>query len=97
MPRRRYLIAYDIRDDHRLRAVQRTMKGYGWRMQYSVFICDLDAIELLTLRADIDALINHTNDSIALIDLGKPDERGTACFEFMGAPPRLPTTGPLIL
>ena len=97
MPRRRYLVAYDIRDDRRLRAVQRTMKGYGWRMQYSVFVCDLAAVELFGLRADISSVINHARDSVALVDLGRPDERGRSCFEFIGASPRLPTSGPLIL
>lgn len=97
MPRRRYLVAYDIRDDRRLRAVQRTMNSYGWRMQYSVFICDLDPMEAFALRKAIDDIINHVLDSVAIIDLGRPDERGRSCFEFMGARPQLPVSGPLIL
>jgi CRISPR-associated endonuclease Cas2 len=34
--RRRYLVAYDIRDDRRLRLVAGCMEGYGSRVQYSV-------------------------------------------------------------
>ena len=95
--RKRYLVAYDIRDNKRLRRVHKTMKGYGWSLQYSVFICDLDMIELLAMRADLGAVIHHTVDSIAIVDLGAPDERGGNCFSFMGAVPRLPTSGPVIV
>ncbi|WP_420614236.1 CRISPR-associated endonuclease Cas2 [Candidatus Spongiisocius sp.] len=95
--RRRYLVAYDIRDDKRLRLVYKTMKGYGWRMQYSVFICDLDRMELLSLKTDLGAIIHHAVDSIAMIDLGSPHERGSDCFQFMGAVHGMPDSGPVIL
>lgn len=95
--RRRYLVAYDIRDERRLRVVHKTVKAYGWAMQYSVFICDLDAIELLDLKRDLADVIHHTQDSIAFIDLGEPAERGRRCFAFMGVAPRLPTAGPVVL
>jgi CRISPR-associated protein Cas2 len=95
--RRRYLVAYDIRDDGRLRRVHRTVKAYGWAMQYSVFICDLDRIELLQLQTALGDIIHHHADSVALIDLGEPHERGRLCFEFMGVPPRLPTSGPVVI
>lgn len=97
MTRHRYLVAYDIREDRRLRAVHRTMKGYGWSMQYSVFVCDLDVMELLDMKTDIAAIIDHAADSIAVVDLGIPEERGRRCFDFMGVAPRLPTRGPVIL
>jgi CRISPR-associated protein Cas2 len=97
MGRRRYLVAYDIRDEKRLRSVHRTMKGYGWSMQYSVFICDLDTMEVLTMKTDLGSIIDNGSDSVALVDLGLPMERGRDCFEFMGSAPRLPTGGPLIL
>lgn len=95
--RKRYLVAYDIRDDKRLRRVHKTVKGYGWSLQYSVFICDLDAIELLDLKTDLGQVIHHTLDSIAIVDLGDPAERGNRCFEFMGVASRLPTSGAVIL
>ena len=95
--RRRYLVAYDIRDDARLRRVHKTVKAYGWPMQYSVFICDLDPLELLALRMEIGPIIHHGVDSVALIDLGDPEERGVQCFSFMGAAPTRPVSGPTIL
>ena len=95
--RKRYLVAYDIRDDKRLRRVHKTMKAFGWPMQYSVFICDLDFMELMELRTELGNIIHHTMDSIAIIDLGQPQERGTRCFSFMGQSNPLPTSGPVII
>jgi CRISPR-associated protein Cas2 len=95
--RRRFLLAYDIRDDARLRRVHKIAKAYGWPMQYSVFICDLDRIEILQLYTELGDVIHHHADSIAIIDLGEPQERGRKCFEFMGVAPRLPTSGPVVI
>lgn len=95
--RKRFLVAYDIRDPKRLRKVHKTMVGYGWSMQYSVFICDLDAMELVAMKAELGEIIHHTEDSIAMIDIGDPSQRGRDCFWFMGVSVPLPTSGPVIL
>lgn len=97
MARRRYLAAYDIREARRLRRVHKTMKAFGWPMQYSVFICDLDHVELVEFRLAIAEEIDHGEDSVALVDLGDPRDRGRECFEFLGVAPTLPTSGPVIL
>lgn len=36
-----YLVAYDVRDEVRLRKVAKVMEGFGTRLQYSVFRCRL--------------------------------------------------------
>lgn len=95
--RRRYLVAYDIRHPKRLRHVHGTVKGFGWAMQYSVFICDLDEIELFELKFLLFEIIDQRVDSIAVIDVGLPSERGRSCFEFIGASPDLPAAGPTII
>ena len=95
--RRRYLLAYDISDEKRLRQVHKVVKGFGWPMQYSVFICDLDKMELIALRSELGRVMHHQADSVAIIDLGEPRERGRSCFEFMGRAPTLPRSGPLIV
>jgi CRISPR-associated protein Cas2 len=46
MPRRRYLVAHDIRDDSHLHNIAACMEGYGTRIQYLVFICDLTGQEV---------------------------------------------------
>lgn len=96
MVRRRFLVAYDIRDPKRLREVHSGMKRFGYPLQYSVFICDLDAIEKLGLREVIGARMNQKVDSLVLVDLGDPSTRGIDCFEFMGVAPSLPRAGPTI-
>ena len=95
--RRRYLVCYDIRDEARLRRVHKTVKGFGWSMQYSVFICDLDRVELLRLEEALLDVVNQHVDSVAFIDLGNPRERGRECFSFMGRRQPLPKSGAVIL
>lgn len=97
MARKRYVVAYDIRDPVRLRRVHETVKGYGFGLQYSVFICDLDEIEKLGLRTDLGEILSFAADSVVLVDVGEPTGRGTSSFEFMGRHPRLPTTGATIV
>ena len=95
--RRRYLVSYEISDPKRLRRVHKAMKAYGWPMHYSVFISDLDSIELIDLKMELGEAIHHGEDTIAFVDLGLPSERGRECFEFLGHAPPLPESGPVIV
>lgn len=98
MTRRRYLVAYDISDENRLRKVHDVVKGYGYALQYSVFLCDLSDIEKLHLKSDLGTVIHHGQDRVAFVDLGDAQTRGMACFEFMGVHPVLPKSrGPTIV
>jgi CRISPR-associated protein Cas2 len=73
------------------------MKAFGYPMQYSVFICDLDSVEKTSLRLEVGIRMNQREDSVLLVDLGDPSTRGVDCFEFMGARPPLPGGGPTIV
>ena len=95
--RTRYLVSYDISDAKRLRRVHKTIKDFGWPMQYSVFICDLDPVEMLMLKQTVADIIHHTEDAVAFVNLGPPANRGRDCFDFMGARISLPTSGPTII
>lgn len=97
MARRRYLVAYDIREPKRLRAVHAAMKGFGYSLQYSVFICDLDSMEKIGLRSTVGSRMNQREDSLVLVDLGDPESRGIECFEFIGPAPQLPRGGATIV
>lgn len=66
------------------------MKAFGYPLQYSVFVCDLDGMEKVALRERVGGIIDHRIDSVAIVDLGDPENRGIEPFEFMGQPPRLP-------
>jgi len=95
MSRRRYLIAYDICEDRRLRKVIKIMESYGERLQYSVFLCDLSAMEVVQWRSDIVPAINVNEDSVVCIDLGALG--ATAAMTILGRSRRLPTSGPTIV
>ncbi len=62
------IIAYDIRDDRRLRVVARLLEGYGERIQYSVFRCRLSRRDLSRLRWEL-VLVMKPEDSLLVIPL----------------------------
>ncbi|PFG73081.1 CRISPR-associated endonuclease Cas2 [Tepidiforma thermophila] len=96
MERRRYLVAYDIADDRRLRDVYREMLGWGSRLQDSVYLCDLTRPELIKLRRKLLELIDRDDDSVAIFDLGVPTSSRAVVPEILGRPPNLPQQGPAI-
>jgi CRISPR-associated protein Cas2 len=93
--RRRYLVAYDIRDDRRLRLVAGCMEGYGSRVQYSVFVCDLSDRERILMRGDLEALMHLSEDSVMVIDLGAGGD--SSRFLFIGQHEKLPTVSAVIV
>lgn len=88
--RRRYLVAYDIREPARLRRVCKLMEANGERLQYSVFICDLTKAELIGLRAAQEETMNLAEDSVVIVDLG---DIGESRFTFVGQRVPLPERG----
>ena len=72
--RRHYLVSYDIASgkegDKRRTKVFDHLEGRGDHAQFSVFFCQLNPRELAELRADLSAIIHHTQDQILLVDLG---------------------------
>ena len=94
MARRRYLVAYDIREDRRLRSIATCLEGYGDRIQYSVFICDLSEQEMIGLRTEIEALMKWSEDSVMVVDLGTPD---STRFLFLGHHEELPGSDAVIV
>lgn len=94
MARRRYLLAYDIRDPKRLQLVAKCVEGYGDRIQYSVFICDLSDLELVHMRTALETLINSYEDSIIVVDLGGVDD---SRFSFLGQRIKLPGGGAQVI
>lgn len=95
MSRRRFLIAYDIAGPSRLRKVITLMEGYGERLQYSVFLCDLSGMERVHWERDIRSVLNLAEDSVVCIDLGAMAV--SAPVVTLGVPRRLPAAGPTIV
>jgi len=51
-----YLYAYDISDDRERRKVEKLLMGYGFRRQYSVFVCRLTRSNKARLTRELEQL-----------------------------------------
>jgi len=78
-----YLVAYDICDPKRLRKVALTCEDFGFRRQYSVFICRLSAHDLVRLKSKLYDIINLKEDQVLFIPLCA---RCAAGIEALGRP-----------
>jgi CRISPR-associated protein Cas2 len=64
------VISYDIPHDGRRNRLARLLKGYGERMQYSVFEAELKPEMLRHLKSKIATLIEPAEDSVRIYRLG---------------------------
>jgi CRISPR-associated protein Cas2 len=71
MNRRHLLVSYDISDDKRRTAVFNLLQANGDHAQFSVFLCQLNDIELARLQAALQPMIHATEDQILILDLGR--------------------------
>lgn len=85
--RHRYLVAYDISSDRRLRRALRTMRGFGDSLQYSVFQCDLSDVERMKMEEALSAIIKHDADRVMIVDVGPSEGRARVAFDYMGLRP----------
>lgn len=51
------VVAYDIEDDRRRARIARLLEGYGERVQYSVFECELEERHLQRLVRSLQRLL----------------------------------------
>lgn len=79
-----YIVAYDISNPDRLRRVFRTMRGYGDRIQYSVFRCELSDAERVRLEAALTEIIHQREDQVLLIPIGPPGGRNDSAIRALG-------------
>ncbi|HID06416.1 MAG TPA: CRISPR-associated endonuclease Cas2 [Armatimonadetes bacterium] len=63
-------MCYDIADDRRLQRICNLMKGLGFHLQYSVFLCRLTWKELKVLKMAIEELIEPSEDDVRIYPLG---------------------------
>lgn len=64
-----YLVAYDICDPKRLRKVAQTCEDFGFRRQYSVFLCRLTALDLVRLKSRLYDILDLGVDQVLFIPL----------------------------
>ena len=63
------VVSYDIVDDKRRNKVMKTLEGFGHRVQYSVFECELRPADLEKLKARLRGLIVPEVDDIRFYQL----------------------------
>jgi len=81
MQRSLYLVAYDISDPRRLARTLKIVRAYATGGQKSVHECWLEPGELLTLKHDLEAVIDANDDSVLFVRLDprmKPKTLGIA-------------------
>lgn len=84
MARKQYLITYDISDDKRRTGVFKTLVAQGDHVQFSVFLCALNPMELASLRAGMSELINNREDQVIIVDLGAAKSDSSPLLDCLG-------------
>lgn len=79
-----YLVAYDITEPKRLRRVCRILEGFGTRLQYSVFWCDIETQTMLNLWGILLHFISGEEDKLAAYPI---DTRAKEHALHAGKPP----------
>jgi CRISPR-associated protein Cas2 len=79
-----YLVAYDISDAKRLKAMHRCMLGFGDALQYSLFRCVLSAKEKLMMVEAAKEVINQREDSVMVVCMGPVEGKADERLEFLG-------------
>ena len=79
----KYVVAYDIADDHRREDVATLLSGYGPRVQLSVFECEFRTRrEAGSVQGKLRDLIDPVEDQIRLYPL---DDRAARRMAIIGA------------
>jgi CRISPR-associated protein Cas2 len=84
--RNTYLICYDIADDRRRDRVFRVCRNYGDHLQFSVFECDLNGMEMAILQRELLSEIVQAHDQVLFVCLGPSQGRGDRVIAALGKP-----------
>jgi CRISPR-associated protein Cas2 len=93
------LVTYDVHTldragRRRLRHIAKACEGYGNRVQFSVFECQVDDTHWTELKGRLLSVVELEQDSLRFYFLG---EDGFSRCEHHGIKPSLDMEGPLIL
>lgn len=94
--RNRFIATYDVSDPKRLHKVAKKPEGFGDRLQYSVFACDLSKKEAVLLKAALMEAINEKEDRALIIDIGPVSGRGGTTLTTLGRQANPPTREVLV-
>lgn len=60
----KYLITYDIENNKRRKKVSDELEAYGYRVNFSVFECELNKTKMKKLIQKLEELIDKKKDSL---------------------------------
>ena len=92
-----YLVTYDISSSKRRRRVFETLEGFGEHTQLSVFRCDLTPTRHVRMRNALDRLIDHSEDQVIIVKLGRSTPDVIGGIEVLGRPRRFEPPSPTIV
>lgn len=92
------LVTYDVSTKtkagrRRLAHVAKTCVGFGQRVQHSVFECQVDPAQFVTLKSRLLGIVDPAEDSLRFYFLGSNWRRRV---EHVGAKPAIDLEGPLV-
>jgi len=64
-----WLIAYDIREPNRLRGLHRYLRRQGLPCQYSVFLVEATAGQIVEILQDVKAIVDEKVDDVRMYHL----------------------------
>jgi CRISPR-associated protein Cas2 len=93
------LVSYDVAvttpgGARRLRRVSKACQNFGQRVQHSVFECVIDPAQWVTLKNQLEKIVDPKEDSLRYYFLGSNYKRRV---EHFGAKPSLDIEGPVIV
>lgn len=65
----KYLITYDIENDKRRKKISDELEAFGYRVNYSVFECELNQTKLKNLIEKLEKLVDKKYDSLRFYHL----------------------------
>jgi len=78
MPTQQFiLVSYDVVSDSRRRKVMKTMEGFGQRVQYSVFECQLTPAQITEMQRKLKKLVGK-EDSVRFYAISADDVKRIA-------------------
>ncbi|NER22910.1 MAG: CRISPR-associated endonuclease Cas2 [Symploca sp. SIO1B1] len=89
-----YVVAYDIPDDKRRKKVSDLLEGYGKRVQYSVFECQLSQVKIDELRSRLRQRVKLSEDSVRFYPLSR---HTLGQVEIWGEPPLTEVSSSIVI
>ncbi len=89
MRQMRFVVCYDICGDgfeKRLRKVYTTLRAYGEHLQYSVFRCELNDLQLARLESELGDVIDVRKDQVLFVPLGVVGRKSAWAIRALGVP-----------